>query len=102
MCDEPTDGRVDRSIREIVLVRSRWGAISFVGHLGLLVSHPPPQPTGIDADKDNQGYNSNGTESAEDDDRYEPCPKTSAHLENRRSGHGWSSKSLPGTREWQP
>ena len=88
MLDEPTDSRVDRSIRIVVLVRNRWRAISFVGHFRFLVRCIPPRPTGIDTNKGNQGHNSDGTKCAEDDDRYEPCPKALANLENSSTSHG--------------
>ena len=95
MLDEPTDSRVDGSTRIVVLVGDCWRAISFVGHFRFLVRCVPPWPTGIDTNKGNQGHNSNGTKCAEDDDRYEPCPKALANLENSSTSHGWPSECLP-------
>jgi len=90
MRNEPTDSRVDRPIERGMFVRGCGRAVDFVGHLRLLVGYPPPRPTGIDAERGNQGNNSNKTEGAEDDDRYEPCPKALADLEKRGPSHGWS------------
>ena len=101
MRDEPTDGRVDRPIERRVLVRHRWRAISFVGHLRFLIRCAPQGPTGISPDQDNQGHNSNGTENAEDDDGYEPRPKAIAGLEDRGSSHGLSSEMSSGDKEWR-
>lgn len=100
MRDEPTDGRVDRPIERRVLVRSRWCAISFVGHLRFLIRYLPPGPTLMETDKEDQGHNSNRTENAEDDDGYEPRPKAFANLENRGSSHGWSSEASSSNKEW--
>jgi len=94
MRDEPTDVRVDRPIKRRMFVRNRWRAVCFVGHRRFLVGYPLPRPTGIDANQGNQGNNSNKTESAEDDDRYEPCPKALADLEKRGPSHSWSSGYL--------
>lgn len=95
MGDEPTNGGVCGAIRRGVLVRNGWRAISFVGHLRLLVRYPGPRPTGINKDQGNQGQNNNRSKSTKDDDRYEPRPKALTDLENPSPSHGWSSECLP-------
>ena len=94
MCDESTDGGVDGSIGRRVPVRNRWSAIDLVGCLGL-IRYPPPRPTGIGANQDNKGHDSNRTKSAEENHRYEPGPEALADLENRHGpSHGLSSEIL--------
>ena len=101
MGDKPTDGMVDRPIRRKILVRNRWGAISFVGRLRFLIHYLPSGPTEIDTDQDNQGHNSHRTESAKDDNGYEPRSKALVDLESRGSGHSWSSEISSSKKERQ-
>ena len=101
MSDKPTDCRVDRHIRRRVSVNSRWGAIGFVGRLRFLIHYILVGPTEIDTDQGNQGHKSHRTKSAEDDDGDEPRPKAFANLENRGSGHSWSSEMSSSNKEWQ-
>lgn len=98
MSDEPTDDRVDRPVMRRVLIRNRWRAISFVGHLRFLIRYLPPRPTEMDTDQGNQGYSSNRTEGAEDDDRYEPGSKAFTDLGSRGSSHVGRKRCLPVTR----
>lgn len=101
MCDEPADGRVDRPTRRRDVVRNRWRAVDFVGRFRLLNLGLPPRPTGVGANQDNQGHNSNRAENAEDHYWYEPCPKALANLEDRGgpSLHGWPSEISSSSKE---